>query len=181
MKQSFLIVYFVLYLVAVVALLAGSGGGRIPCGQLADSMSVSLSEGIYVTAPRTVQVQLYRLKMGSMTVEGRPRTTNIPVYATGLVSPQEREKIVYQVTAHGSAPQLECVTDRETGIGLIAYRFTQVGKFRYTITGEVDRHIPDKLPLCVRELLSGLQGKTLTSSTDVEVIVEYDYIEPPIR
>ena len=181
MKQSFFVIYFVLYLVAVVSLLAGSGGGRIPCAQLADSMSVSLSENILVTAPRTVQVQLYRLKMGNMTVEGRPQTTNIPVYATGLVSQQEREKIIYTVTAQGNAPELLCVTNVETGIGLISHRFTQVGKYRYTITGQVERHIPDKLPLCVRELLSTLQGKMLTSSTDLEVLVEYDYIEPPIR
>ncbi len=181
MRQSFLIVYFVLYIVAIVSLLPAAGGGRIPCGRLADSLSVSLSEGIAITAPRHVQLQLYRVRMGSMIVETEPQTTTLQVFTTGLVSPHERKEIAYQFLPDGNAPPLQCTTDTATGIGLITHQFSQAGRFRYQITGEVRRHLPDKLPSCVKELLAGLEGKPLRDTTVMEVVVTYDYIEPPIR
>jgi hypothetical protein len=181
MRQSFLIIYFVLYIVAIVSLLPAAGGGRIPCGRLADSLSVSLSERIAITAPRQVQLQLYRLRMGNMIVETEPRTTTLQVFTTGLVSPQERKEIAYQVLAEGKAPPLQCTTDTTTGVGLITHQFKDAGTFRYRITGEVRRHLPDKLPSCVKELLADLEGRMFRDTTEMEVIVAYDYIEPPLR
>lgn len=181
MKQSFLIVYFVLYIVALVSLLPAAGGGRIPCGRLADSLAISLSENISITAPRQVHLQLYRLRMGSMIIETQPQTTTIQVFPTGLVSPQERKEIVYRLTPDGDAPPLQSTTEETTGIGVISHQFKQAGRFRYLITGEVRRHLPDRLPSCVKELLSSLEGRTLRGMTEMEVVITYDYIEPPIR
>ena len=179
MKQSFLFIYFVLYLVALVSLLPLSSGGRVPCKQIADSLATIFSDSISLSAPQRIHVRIYRLNMGNRVLDTKSDTSRIYLIAKGLTTPEERTTIAYRVESTNKGPALTCVTEAATGIGLITNRFTQRGVFHYRVTAEVRRHIPANLPKCVREMLSGLDGKTLTAGTEFEVVVEYDDFAAP--
>lgn len=171
MKQSFLFIYFVLYLVAIVALIPAAGGGRIPCNALADSLARVYAEPLGIDVPAVIRTQLPRLTMGERVLEKRVDTTIIRIQVAGLISPEERQSVTYIVEPIGNAPALSCSTNPTTGTGTIAHAFEQTGTFRYKVIARVRRSIPENLPRCVKELLTNIEGKQLETEARFEVTV----------
>ena len=171
MRQSFLFIYFVLYLVAVVALLPAAGGGRIPCKDLADSLANVLSQPVALDLPRVVHVQLPRLTMGERVLDTKPASTEIRAYLTGTLSDVEREGVTYEIRPLDSAPALQCKIDSTTGAGILSQTFQKTGRYRYTVVGRFRRHVPAALPTCVREMLQHLDGLSIEARSDLEIQV----------
>jgi hypothetical protein len=179
MKQGFLFIYFVLYIVALVSLLPAAGGGRIPCNQLADSLAAVFSQPVSLDVPHTVRLQIARLTMGDRVLDTRSVSTEIRVYLSGVTLEEERKGVVYQIAALDGAPDLHCVTDSVTGVGVISQTFSRTGRYRYTITGKFRRLVPAQIPQCVRELLHHLNGLELEARQDFEIIVEASDFRTP--